>query len=588
MSRWRAFWLVLLALLAAPAAAQSIVERLISPGALSAPHARLEARCDACHTSFRKVAQSGQCLACHKPVAADIAGGTGLHGKWAPAHGECRTCHAEHKGRGTPLVRLDRNSFNHGLTDFALTGAHVRTACNGCHQPGAAFRAAPRTCNGCHARRDPHRGQLGAACQNCHLTTAWKPIQPFNHAATGFALTGQHRQVSCLTCHAGQRWQGLASNCVSCHARDDAHRGSRGTNCAQCHSTAGWKAATFDHAGTGFPLLGAHAAASCAACHGVANARPSPAKACNGCHAKDDRHKGGNGSDCAQCHTSRTWKQIAFDHDRLTRFPLRGAHRDALCAACHAQPLRAAKPAATCAACHAKDDRHKGANGSDCQRCHTESAWKIASFDHDRMTRFPLAGKHAKVPCEQCHGKPGAEVRPAVTCGSCHARDDVHGGRLGSSCANCHDAASWKERVRFDHALTRFPLLGRHVALACTACHVDRGFAAKGLGCADCHVDDHHKGGLGKPAACGTCHMASSWKNWRFDHDTATRFPLTGRHAGLICAACHGRAGDPRQLSRQCVDCHRRDDPHRGGFGEDCERCHVTEDFRQVRFDKPR
>ena len=75
----------------------------------------------------------------------------------------------------------------------------------------------------------------------------------------------QFRRAACMGCHAGQRWQGLPSGCVACHAKDDAHKGSRGTNCAQCHTTAGWKQATFDHTSTGFPLIGGHAEASCAA-----------------------------------------------------------------------------------------------------------------------------------------------------------------------------------------------------------------------------------------------------------------------------------------------------------------------------------
>ena len=119
-------------------------------------------------------------------------------------------------------------------------------------------------------------------------------------------------------------------------------------------------------------------------------------------------------------------------------------------------------------------------------------------------------------------------------------------------------------------------------AAQCIACHADKRFIAKGLACADCHVDDHHKGTLGTPSACVRCHNSVSWKAWNFDHDTATRFPLTGRHHGLICSACHGRAGDPAKIGGQCIDCHRRDDKHRGEFGEDCARCHVTDNFRQI------
>lgn len=565
------------------APAQTIMERLITPGPLSSGHAKLESRCDSCHSSFRKEAQNGKCVACHKDVGADIRSGGGFHGKFAPARsGACKGCHSEHHGTGFALVKLDRAAFNHALTNFALTGGHVRVACAGCHTPGRKFRIAPQECAACHGAKDPHKGQLGRACQNCHTTAAWKPIQPFDHSRTGFALTGAHRQATCMSCHAGQRWKGLGATCVSCHAKDDAHKGSRGTNCAGCHTTTSWKTVTFDHASTGFPLVGGHALAACAGCHGPGNANKHPARTCFACHAKDDTHKGANGQDCAACHNARSWKQTSFDHDRLTRFPLKGAHRTATCQACHKQPPKVAPPPVTCFGCHAKDDTHKGGNGQDCGRCHSEGTWKVASFDHGRMTDFPLTGAHAKAKCAACHTRPPAELKLSSQCGSCHGAKDVHKGKLGQSCGRCHDSTDWKTKVRFDHDLSRFPLLGKHAQVQCIGCHADKTFAAKGIACADCHQDKHHKGTLGTPAQCRSCHNSNDWKAWSFDHDRQTDYALTGRHKGLICSACHVRAGDPAKLSSQCISCHRRNDIHRGGFGEDCERCHTTGSFADI------
>lgn len=583
----RLLWLLgLIAMaMAAPALSQSIMERLITPGPLSGPHARLESKCDSCHSSFRKEAQNAKCAACHKGVAGDIASGTRFHGRFGPARtGSCKACHSEHKGRGLQLIRLDRGSFNHGLTDFALTGAHARASCAGCHGSGSNYRGVARDCAACHAAKDPHRGQLGKACQNCHSTAAWKPVQGFDHGRTGFALTGAHRQAACMDCHAGQRWKRLGTSCVACHARDDAHRGSRGTNCASCHNTSAWRAVTFDHDSTGFPLVGGHATAACAACHGANNANRHPVRTCIGCHAKDDKHKGANGTDCASCHNPRSWTLTSFDHDRMTRFPLKGAHRSAECAACHKQPPKVVKPPVTCIGCHAADDAHKGTRGQDCERCHTATAWKSVNFNHDTMTRFPLAGKHAALPCQSCHIRPASELKLSAECGACHAKDDAHAGKLGQACGRCHDSNSWRGKVRFDHDLTRFPLLGKHAQLACAACHSDKGFTARGLTCAACHDDKHHLGALGTPASCRNCHNTLDWKTWSFDHDSATQFALTGRHKGLICSACHARAGDPAKLGTQCVDCHRRNDVHHGGFGEDCERCHVTEGFNRIRI----
>lgn len=585
---WFLFWAVL-ATASAPLMAQSIVERLITPGPLSAPHAKLEARCDSCHASFRKDAQGGKCNACHKAIGADIASRSHFHGKHGPARTQdCKSCHTEHKGRGLALIRFNRQGFDHGLTEFALTGAHARTTCAGCHGPGNNYRGVPTSCAGCHAKKDPHRGQLGKACQSCHTTSAWKPVSGFDHARTRFALTGAHVKATCMSCHAGQRWKGLGAACISCHAKDDSHRGSRGTNCASCHKTSSWKAATFDHSGTGFPLLGAHATASCAGCHGPGNAQKHPARTCSACHARDDVHKGQNGADCATCHVTANWKQVRFDHDAVTRFPLRGAHRSATCAGCHKQPPKVQKPPVTCIGCHAADDTHKGGNGEDCARCHKETGWKVANFNHATMTRFALLGAHARVRCETCHTAPPEKLKLSVECGSCHAANDIHASKLGAECSRCHDSVAWKAGTRFDHSLSRFALLGKHAQLSCVDCHADRTFAAKGVECAACHKDDHHAGTLGTPSRCRDCHTATGWKAWSFDHDRQTDFSLTGRHKGLICAACHKRPGDPAQAGTQCVDCHRRDDRHRGGFGTDCERCHVTSGFREILLDTRR
>ncbi len=580
----RLVWIFLL-LLAAPAFGQSIMERLVTPGPLATAHVRLESRCDSCHSSFRKEAQNAKCTDCHKGIGSDIATGTRYHGKFAQARtGTCKSCHSEHKGRATNLIRLDRASFNHNLTDYPLTGGHAKPAatCTACHGPGTNYRGISTACASCHARKEPHRGLLGRNCQTCHTVAAWKQLKPFDHAATGFALTGAHRQQACMTCHAGQRWKGLGTTCIACHAKDDAHKGSRGTNCASCHTTASWGAATFDHDSTGFPLVGGHAVTACAGCHGPGNVNKHPPRTCIGCHAKDDSHKGSNGTDCATCHNARSWKQTSFDHDRLTRFPLKGKHRTTACAGCHKQPAKLVKPPVTCFGCHAKDDLHKGNNGQDCERCHNASSWKIVDFNHNTMTKFPLAGKHAKAKCEACHTKPHKELELSVECGSCHNKVDVHLGRLGGDCKQCHDNNDWKTKVSFDHALTRFPLLGKHVQVKCIDCHKDKTYSAKGITCASCHEDKKHKGTFGTPANCRSCHNSTDWKVWSFNHEVATDFPLTGKHKGLVCSACHSRAGDPAKTGTQCVDCHRRDDIHRGGFGEDCERCHVTGSFAEI------
>ena len=559
------------------------MERLVTPGPLSSDHAKLESSCNSCHSSFRKEAQNSKCAACHKGIKADIASRTRFHGKFSPARtGTCKSCHSEHRGRSFKLVAFDRATFNHSLTNYPLTGAHTKASCTSCHGAGSNYRGTSTSCSTCHKADEPHQGKLGTNCQACHTTGSWKEISRYDHAKTGFALSGAHARASCMSCHTGQTWKGLPRTCISCHSRDDAHKGSRGTNCGSCHSNTTWRAVTFDHNSTGFPLIGGHAAASCAGCHGPSNAVKKPGRTCIACHAKDDAHERKNGTECAECHTSRSWTQIQFDHNRLTEFALKGAHLRTSCESCHKVPAKTASPPMTCFGCHSADDSHKGGNGQDCGRCHTETSWKKVNFDHNKMTGFALTGKHAQAKCEACHVEPADVVKLSVQCGACHAKDDAHSGKLGKDCARCHDTSSWADNIRFDHALTRFPLLGKHRDTQCIDCHVDQSFAAKGVTCASCHKDDHHRGSLGAPANCQACHNALDWKNWSFDHDSRTDFALTGKHRGLICSACHNRPGDPGDTRAECVSCHRRQDVHRGGFGTDCERCHNTESFAEI------
>jgi hypothetical protein len=361
------------------------------------------------------------------------------------------------------------------------------------------------------------------------------------------------------------------------------HRGSRGTNCASCHSPSGWKSATFNHnRDTSFPLLGQHAAAACAGCHGANNAIRKPQRICYACHAKDDSHKGSRGTNCAECHSPSSWKSLDFNHNKDTRFALFGVHATTACAGCHGANNAIKKPPLTCIGCHEKDDSHKGRNGPDCAKCHNSKDWKITAFNHDSMTRFPLTGAHKPVLCEACHKEPTHVKLPPTECVGCHADDDAHTKRLGTDCGNCHNVDSWKGKVLFDHELTRFPMAGKHALVTCEKCHADKTFASKGITCQSCHVDDHHAGSLGATPNCAKCHNVNGWKIWSFDHDVETGFTLTGRHKGLICAACHKKGVEPKDASSECSSCHQRDDVHHGEFGTNCGRCHTTDNFKEI------
>ncbi len=557
-------------LLAAAWCALPAQAQLISPGKLSRAHQDLEGitNCTSCHRLGNKGVDSGRCLDCHTPLKTRIDGGRGFHARLADRN--CADCHKEHFGPAFQLVRLDTARFDHAETGFRLTGAHTRAACRSCHRPALitaadvrAFKgrhgALERTflglgtrCLSCHEPDTPHAGQFAAEdCTTCHTTDQWDGAARFDHGAARFALAGRHRQVDCEGCHpratapggaSFTRYEGLAfANCSACHR--DAHGGAFGADCRGCHTPDGWQQIRnfaedrFDHAATGFDLVGRHARLDCAACH-ARPARQDPAirlafargtegrtypriqvEDCLSCHT--DYHAGvfaeaPGGTGCDNCHGQDAWFPTAYGLDRhnaQTRFALTGAHLATPCTACH----RGDAPTPVfrfddlaCGACHAADNPH-GAQFADaegttaCEGCHTPDGWRLDAFDHE-ATGFSLTGLHATVACAACHTpQPDAQGRAVqqfrglpTDCRGCHAPDDPHAGQFEDRpCAECHTTQGFAAASRsFDHNRTRFPLTGAHQQAACGQCHRTETapdgapfvrYRPLGLACKDCH-----------------------------------------------------------------------------------------------------
>jgi len=350
---------------------------------------------------------------------------------------DCQKCHGE---SGWATTR-----FDHAKTKYPLTGAHAKAACDGCHG-GGRYAETPTDCVACHAIDDKHAGRFGPRCADCHDTARWRK-QGFDHAKeSGFALTGAHASAACATCHReppGQRE--LPRSCTGCHAADDAHAGRFGKECGTCHATAKWTDARFDHATKAkFPLQGAHARLACNGCHTKDVAREELPTRCEGCHARDDVHRGALGRECAECHGPESFSaDVRFDHDQ-TRFPLLGLHASVACESCHADH-RFQRTDFACRACHAADDVHRRSLGTTCEGCHNPNGWGHWRFDHDRQTKFALHGAHADLACSGCHKTPlVAGVRTASRCVDCHARSDAHRGEFGRQCETCHAEKAWK------------------------------------------------------------------------------------------------------------------------------------------------
>ncbi len=404
-------------------------------------------------------------------------------------------------------------------------------------------------------------------------------------------------EKDCANCHEAFTKASQSRLCLSCHkdiAKDrELGRGMHGkrndaakSECKQCHTDHKGRDAdvvqfdreTFNHVFTNFQLTGGHKNATCDSCHlPKVKLRNAPNR-CIDCHRDTDPHKGRLGDGCQSCHSEDSWTRVrAFDHSK-TLFPLTGSHEKVACSSCHANE-KYKGVSTVCSTCHQLQDVHQGHYGGKCEACHQATKWKTVRFDHMRATKFPLKGRHANAPCEACHTGDLYKEKLGTTCVSCHKKDDPHAGKLGTACQQCHNEAGWRQKVAFDHDLSRFPLLGQHAVVPCEECHKSTSYKDAQTACSSCHRDTHHEGRLGN--ACASCHSPNGWAIWRFDHSTQTHFPLTGAHTGLTCASCHREKNVAKiSLPGTCYSCHANDDAHQGNFGRACEKCHNTTSFR--------
>lgn len=238
---------------------------------------------------------------------------------------------------------------------------------------------------------------------------------------------------------------------------------------------------------------------------------------------------------------------------------------------------------------------------ADCSLCHAGADWHSLradfEFDHERETGVALLGAHARARCLRCHNDRGpVAVFAARGCGGCH--EDVHRGRLGSACADCHGERDWSATgARADHARTRFPLTGAHASAACERCHpgaLVRTFTGADPACESCHSDDLQRALAPNHFVenwthdCGRCHSPHAWPDARFQH----------REGDFQCVQCHrddfDRARHPDHVGggypTECLFCHYGNQSWSGGYfvhfwfpiesgthaGNACTVCHVS------------
>ena len=470
--------------------------------------------------------------------------------------------------------------------------------CEKCHKPFSK-ESQGMLCRDCHEEVDADiRQQQGfhglgvarnAECNHCHSDHKGRDadviqldVETFTHDETDYLLKGAHLSTRCTACHvAGKKYRDAPQDCVACHEGDDIHAGRLGEQCADCHTVRSWGSQEFDHDDTDFVLREKHADLACNSCHVNHKYKDIPGE-CHTCHRLNDVHAGRYGQKCKDCHSEAGWDRSRFDHDRDTEYPLSGKHREVKCDVCHAGKLHEKALDTECVACHRGDDKHAGRYGNKCQSCHGTRGWDKVKYEHDRETEFPLRGKHQEASCSSCHRGEVYEEKLATQCFSCHGADDVHRGQEGERCEKCHDEDGWGGKVRFEHDMSDFPLLGLHAVTPCEECHLTSAYKMAASECNVCHQpDDVHERRLGP--RCESCHNPNDWSLWEFEHNIQTDYELDGAHEGIDCLACHVQeiAGEI-ELSTTCVTCHRPDDVHDGQFGRYCDRCHVTESFDVV------
>ena len=378
----------------------------------------------------------------------------------------CATCHAP---EGWVPARVSA-AFDHAkAAGFKLTGSHAQASCRGCHTT-LDFKNVASTCASCH--RDVHRGELGSDCASCHTSRSFldRATMARAHQTTRFPLTGAHITLDCEQCHTPTQQGQLmfvnrSSECVDCHRSDyvattnpNHQAGGLSTNCIQCHGTDTWPRARFSHAGTSFPLTGAHRAVACSQCHGDGVYAGKDAS-CVSCHQQaydgtsDPPHAStGFSTNCATCHTTQTWSGAKFDHAG-TSFPLTGAHVSLTCNQCHADGVYAGKNTA-CVSCHqaaynATTNPNHGLSAfpTTCTDCHTTSTWTGAKFTAHDGSYFPIySGAHRGrwSSCASCHTASGDYSQ--FTCLTCHGRSETNGHHTevsgytynSAACYSCH------------------------------------------------------------------------------------------------------------------------------------------------------
>ncbi len=244
----------------------------------------------------------------------------------------------------------------------------------------------------------------------------------------------------------------------------------------------------------------------------------------------------------------------------------------------------------------------------------------FAQFSPGQLSKYH-AHLEGNSNCSQCHESREKEL--STGCVDCHsplkekieAKIGFHADKP-DKCGECHsdhngknfELVYWPKDInKFNHDETGYILTGKHQKLKCNKCHtsekikepsiinwanehsqfpiLDRTFLGLEETCQSCHKNIHRDQVSND---CASCHNTSDWNLAisEFDHNRA-KFLLTGAHKQVDCIKCHPAQTDhPEQVWQltgmayeNCNSCH--DDYHKGTFGQSCETCHTTVDWKK-------
>ena len=298
-----------------------------------------------------------------------------------------------------------------------------------------------------------------------------QPVPRRRWRARGTAAPATARRASRASCAspATPRWPRGSAPGEGLHARAEYRVG-----CERCHvehqgrgfELVFWGKegrAAFDHAQTGFPLQGRHAALACGSCHtrphpgprGAWRAAASTSRARSWASRPRALVPRGSAPVAASGPTARLPRGRGlvriepgrFDHDK-TRVPADRRARDVACAGCHA-PRPGGRDAFQGHAVPDLRDLPPGSArrppGAACATCHSTAGLdriQPGQFDHDR-TGFPLRGQHAEVSAIPAIARAAREAAEHARCTDCHGTGTPASSRRGRTAGAASRATTW-------------------------------------------------------------------------------------------------------------------------------------------------